>query len=131
VGLELPRGSLESISILGRDALRGDVGPYGCMRAVHFDPTLGPLLGVGYNCLGGAFWLTYATIDTLVRVNDQHVFTFIEAVDRANFNTVHVLAANASFGDGVGHGASRINARNLVYPQASLTQNLRGLKKAA
>jgi hypothetical protein len=37
-------------------------------------------------------------------MDDQHVLALVEAVDRADFHAVHILAAYASFRDDVGHG---------------------------
>jgi hypothetical protein len=36
-------------------------------------------------------------------MDDQHVFAFIEAVHRADFDTIHEFAFDAGFGDDVGH----------------------------
>src|SRR5205085_10721726 len=42
-------------------------------------------------------------IDAFVGVDDQHVLAFVEAIHRAHFDAVHVLAADAGFSDDVGH----------------------------
>ena len=60
-------------------------------------------INIRNNCLSGAFRLTDATIDALVRMNDQHVLTLVETINRADFNTVGVLALDAGFGNDVRH----------------------------
>src|SRR3546814_14390350 len=39
-------------------------------------------------------------------MNDEHVLAHIEAVDRTDLDTVHVLALDAEVGDDVGHAGS-------------------------
>ena len=58
----------------------------------------------GLNRLNWAFWLAHAAIDALIRMNDQHVLAFVEAINGAHFNTVHVFALNAGIDDDIGHG---------------------------
>jgi hypothetical protein len=36
-------------------------------------------------------------------MDHEHVFTLVEAVHGADFDAIHVLALDASFGDDVGH----------------------------
>src|SRR5262249_12714153 len=50
-----------------------------------------------------AFRLANATVDTLVRVNDEHVFAFVEAVDRTNLYAIGELTLDAVLIDDVGH----------------------------
>jgi hypothetical protein len=38
-------------------------------------------------------------------MNDEHVLAFVEAVHRAYFHAIHVLALDATLVDDVGHGA--------------------------
>ena len=52
-------------------------------------------LAAGRNRLRGALRLADAAIDALVRMDDQHVFAFVEAVHRTDLHAVHVLAADA------------------------------------
>jgi hypothetical protein len=40
-------------------------------------------------------------------MNDQKVFALVKAVNRANFNAVHMFALDAVFNDNVGHGYLR------------------------
>src|SRR5207248_4612244 len=54
--------------------------------------------------LDRAFGLADAAIDALVGMDDEHVLALVEAVDRTDLDAIHVLAANAGFGDDVSHG---------------------------
>src|SRR3954447_17410382 len=83
--------------------LTSDVRPTGRVLPVQFEPPLGGRLAVGDNCLGRAFRLAHPTIDAFVGVDDQHVLAFIEAVDGAHLDAIHVFAADAGFSDDVGH----------------------------
>ena len=60
-------------------------------------------MGLGHDRIGGTFRLADAAIDAFVRVDDQHVFPLVEALDRADIDAVHVFAANAVFGHDIGH----------------------------
>jgi hypothetical protein len=63
-------------------------------------------LGVGPNGVDRAFRLADATIYAFVGMNDEHVLAFVEAIDRAYLDAVHVFAFDAVFIDDVGHGIS-------------------------
>ena len=43
-------------------------------------------------------------VDALVRIDDEEIRALAKAVDRADVDAVGVLAADAGFGDDVGHG---------------------------
>src|SRR5262249_13751185 len=70
---------------------------------VEGEPFLEARLGIGLDRVNRAFRLAHAAVDALVRVDDEHVLAFIEAVDRTYLHAVHVLAANAIVIDDVGH----------------------------
>src|SRR5207253_3949994 len=53
--------------------------------------------------LDRAFRLAHPAIDALVGMDDQHVLAFVEAIDRAHLDAIHILTADAGFGDDVGH----------------------------
>ena len=72
------------------------------------------ILGIGLDRLNRAFRLANAAIDALIRVNDEHVLAFIEAVDRANLHTVHVFTLNAGVDDDIGHRAQMLRIVILV-----------------
>ena len=57
--------------------------------------------------LDGLHWtLRFAggTVNAFIWMNDEHVFSFIEAVDRTHFNTIHVFASNTGIHHDKGHG---------------------------
>src|SRR3546814_11837312 len=62
-----------------------------------------PAFGIGQDRLGGAFGLAHAAIDALAGIDHQHVFAFVETIDRAHLDAIHVLATDAGVGDDVGH----------------------------
>jgi hypothetical protein len=46
-----------------------------------------------------AFRFAKSAIDAFLGVDDEHVGTFMEAINRADFYAVHVLALDAVFGN--------------------------------
>lgn len=50
-----------------------------------------------------AFWDAGLTIDTFVRVNEEHCFTLVEAFDWTDRHAVGVFAVKAGLGDYVRH----------------------------
>ncbi len=46
------------------------------------------------------------TVNALVGIDNQKIWAFTEAVDRANIDAIGVAALDAGFGDNVGHGGS-------------------------
>src|SRR3546814_17579550 len=40
---------------------------------------------------------------SLAGIDHQHVFAFVETIDRAHLDAIHVLATDAGVGDDVGH----------------------------
>src|SRR3972149_12243621 len=74
-----------------------------------------------------AFGDAHRAIDALVRIDDQHVRTFLEAVDRADVHAVRVLALDARFGHDMGPGVPGLDAyrrekRNFTGAGASTTR---------
>jgi len=66
---------------------------------------------VSDNRVDGAFRFTNTAINALIRVDDEHVFAFIETVDGTNFDTIHELAFDAFVLDDIGHAALAPNLR--------------------
>ena len=100
----LPSSPLCSSASAGAVLLAGDVGPFGRIVGVELEPLLEPALGVGQDRLGRAFGLAHAAIDAFAGIDDEHVLALVEAIDRADLDAVHILAADAGVGDDVGHG---------------------------
>ena len=86
-------------------ALFGQIGPDRCVFGVHLKPLFKSGLGVGLDGVGGTFRLAHPAVDAFVGVDDQHVFTFIKTIDRADFDAVGVFALDAIVGDDIGHEA--------------------------
>jgi len=82
--------------------LYGDVRPDLSIFAIDLEPLFEAGVGVRFDRINRALRLANTAIDAFVRVNDEHVLTLIEAVDRANLYTVHVLTFDAAFIDDVG-----------------------------
>ena len=74
------------------------------MLRVELQPFVEPGLRVGFDGLDGALRLADAAIDAFVGVDDEHVLAFVKTVDRADLDAIHVFAADAGFGDDIGHG---------------------------
>src|SRR5471032_500560 len=83
--------------------LAGNVRPLGRKGTIQLQPLLHALLRIGHDRAGRAFGLTDAAVDALVWIDDQHVFALVEAIHGADFDTVHVLALDASLGHDIGH----------------------------
>ena len=92
------------VGVGGWFALAVDVGPFFRVFSVDVEPFLGVGLGIGNDGLDRAFRFADAAIDTLVRVDHQHILALVEAIHRANFNTVHQFALDAALDDNIGHG---------------------------
>ena len=58
----------------------------------------------GKDGVGRAFGHAHRAVDALIGVDDEEVRPFAEGIDRAHVDAVGVLAADAGFGDDVGHG---------------------------
>ena len=104
--LELPSHAVELLGVCRRFLLGRDVGPFGGIFGVDLEPLFKARLGVGLDRVGRAFRLSDAAVDALVRMDDEHVLAFIEAVDRTDLDAVHVFAFDAIVGHHIGHCAA-------------------------
>eukprot|EP01133_Synstelium_polycarpum_P006113 gene6113-7081_t len=66
---------------------------------------------LGENSDGRAFWFTQGAVNALVRVDDQEIRAFVEAVHRTHFYAVGVLALDAVVGDDEGGGSETLCGR--------------------
>ncbi|CFX05971.1 protein of unknown function [Candidatus Filomicrobium marinum] len=84
-----------------------DVRPFVSVFPIDLEPFLQVRLRVGLNRVDGAFRFAHTTINALVRVNDEHIFPFIEAVYRANLHAIRELAFDAALINNVSHASDR------------------------
>ena len=103
VFLQFPFLAVMLFSIGRMIFLADDNWPKFRVFAVELNPLLGVRLGVGANCICGAFRLAHTTVDTLIWMNNEHILAFIEAIHGANFDTVCVFARNTGVVDNIGH----------------------------
>src|SRR6185437_14474391 len=122
--LELAFDPFEFLGISRGILLLGDIRPGLGVLGVYFEPLLQCRFGVGLDRVGRAFRLTYAAIDAFVRVDDEHVFAFVKAVHRADFDAVGIFALNAGFSDDVSHP----RLRNDQFSSGLLAQEVRSRK---
>src|SRR6185503_14839769 len=92
--LELVRLPLPLLGVGGGFLLHRDIGPGLGVFGVQPQPLLQARLGVRLDRVDGALRLADAAINAFVRVNDEHVLAFVEAVDRTNLDAVGVLTLN-------------------------------------
>jgi hypothetical protein len=79
-----------------------DIGPDLRIFGINFKPLFETGLGIRLDRVDRAFRLANTAIDAFVGVDDEHVLTLVEAVHRAHFDAVRVLATNAALVDDVG-----------------------------
>src|SRR5262245_56671666 len=80
-----------------------NIWPYVRVFRIQRKPSLKSGFGSGFNRIDRALRLAHAAVDTFIRMDDEHVLSFIETVHRAHLDTVHGLTANAILIDNVGH----------------------------
>lgn len=81
----------------------GNVWPFRRVLGIELEPAFQARLGIGLDGFGGAFWFADTAVDAFIRVNDQHVLAFVEAIHRADLDAVHIFALDAVLGDDIGH----------------------------
>ena len=69
-------------------------------------------LAIGDDGLRWALRNTDAAVDALVRLDDEQVLAFIEAVDRTDFDAIRIFAFDAVLGDDVRHLQSVLGLPN-------------------
>ena len=58
---------------------------------------------VGENGVGRTLGYAGGAVDTLVRINDEKIRSFMKALDRTDFGTVGIFTLDAIFCNNVGH----------------------------
>ena len=100
--MEFVRLPLPLLRVRRGHFLSRNVWPNFRVLGIQQQPFLKPRIGIRLDRVDRAFRLADAAINAFVRVDDEHVLAFVEAVDRAHFDAVHNLAANAALVDDVG-----------------------------
>ena len=95
------------VGVGGWFALAVDVGPFSRVLGVDLEPPIDIELCTGNDGLDRTFRFAVAAIDTLVRVDHQHVPAFVEAIHGTNHDTVHQFALDTALGDDIGHDPLR------------------------
>ena len=101
--IELVGHAIERFGVCWCFTLDGDVRPDLGVVDVELQPAFKARLGVGLDRLGRTFRFADTAIDAFVRVDDEHVLALVEAIHRADFDAIHVLALDAIIGDHIGH----------------------------
>ena len=77
-------------------ALAFDVGPFYRVFGVDLEPPVDIELCIGNDGLDRALRFAVAAIDTLVRVDHQHVLPLVEIIHGANLDAVHQFALDTA-----------------------------------
>ena len=102
--LKLGRHSVMLLCVHPGFAFPSDVRPFVGIVTIELEPCVSALIRIGQNGFRRAFRFVNAAVDALIRMNDEHVLAFVEAIDGANLDAVHALTLDAFLGDDVGHG---------------------------
>jgi hypothetical protein len=100
--LEFVRLALPLLRVSGGSLFDRNIRPSFRVVSVELEPLLGPGLCVGLDRFDRTFRLAHAAIDALVRMDDEHVLTFVETIDGTDLHAVHQFALNATLVDDVG-----------------------------
>ena len=103
--LELSGLAIHFLGLGQRILLDRDIRPDAGIFRVDLQPLIKARLGIRLDRLGGTFRLADAAIDAFVGMDDEEVFAFLEAVDRADFHTIGIFAADAIVGHDICHEA--------------------------
>ena len=102
---EFTRFILKRISVGQRRFFSRDVRPTVTILSVQIQPFLEIRLGIRFDRVRRAFWLADATVDALVRMDDEHILALVETIDGADLDAIGVFALYALIVDDVGHSA--------------------------
>jgi len=101
--LKLVLNSVPLLRVARRLALDRDIWPGLRIFGVELEPLFKARLRVGFDRLRRALGLAHPAIDAFIGVDHEHILAFVEAIDRANLDAIHVLALNAIFRNDIGH----------------------------
>jgi hypothetical protein len=83
----------------------GDGRPFAGQVQIDFDELLlvGGDIFFGVDRIDRAFGHAYCAVDAFVRIDHQKIGAYAKAINRAHIDAVGISAADAGFGDNVGH----------------------------
>ena len=111
-GFQLARAAVIVFRIGLRLPLDSNIGPDLCIFAIQAKPIFKVRLSIGLDRFRRTFRLADAAVNAFVRVNDQHILPFVEAIDRAYDHAVGIFAVEAGLGDDMSH--SRLDRKSVV-----------------
>ena len=82
-----------------------DIRPDIRIVCIELKPFLQTGLRVGYDGFSRALRHAHAAIDAFIRMDDEHIIAFVEAIHRTHFDAIHVFAFDAIIGDDKSHDA--------------------------
>ena len=104
--MEFVRLPLPVLRIGRRRFFHRNVWPDFRVFGIQQQPFLKPRIRVRLDRVDRTFRHADPAIDALVRMDDEHVLAFIEAVHRTHFDAIHNLATDAVVVDDIGQLAS-------------------------
>ena len=112
IRIELAGLAIEVLAVGGTITLDADIGPNLGIFGIDLQPAVETRFSIRLDGFGRAFRLADTAIDAFIRVDDEHILAFVETVDRADLDAIHIFALDAIFHDNVGH---RVNSRFNAY----------------
>jgi hypothetical protein len=103
IGLEFARLAIEFLGVRRSIPFNRHIWPGPRKVKIKLKPFLQPRLRVWLDRLGRALGLADATIDAFIGMDHEHVLALVEAIHRADFDTIHVFALDTIFDDDIGH----------------------------
>ena len=95
----------EGVGVKRRSLLGRYIWPRFRELPVYFQPLIGSGFRIGLNRIDRTLGLAYTAVNTLIRMDHEHILAFIEAVDRTNLNAIGVFALDAVLVNDVGHAS--------------------------
>ena len=103
--LELVRFTFPFLGVSWRRLFDGDVGPSLCVLGVDFNPPFHTPFRVWLYRIDWTFGLAHTAIDTLIRVDDEHVLALVKTIYGADFHAIHQLTFDATLVDYIGQSS--------------------------